>query len=67
MFCKSCEPEIVLKIKTVVKIKTKNYFMFTNLTKFVNQRCHALEILKKMSIVLYSFSCTKLANMPHNV
>ena len=23
VFCKSCEPEIVLKIKTVIKIKTK--------------------------------------------
>ena len=58
MFYKSCEhecePEIVLKIKTVIKIKTKNNFtfMFKNLTKSVNQHCCALEILKKISICL---------------
>ena len=52
MFCKSCEREIVLPI---LQIKTKNNFMFVNLTKRVNNQtncCIALEILKKIWICL---------------
>ena len=35
----------------------QNNFMLTNLTKRANQHCCALEILKKISICLNSFSC----------
>ena len=48
LFCKSYEhePEIVLKIKTVIKIKTKTIFTFmlTNLTRRINRHCYVLEI-----------------------
>ena len=47
VFCKSCELELVF-----VLICTLANFMLANLTKFVNQHCRALEILKKIWICL---------------
>ena len=64
MLCKSCEPEIALKVIKIVLLSTKalnwcltqyliqnkNNFTATNLTKCVNQHCRELGILKKISI-----------------
>ena len=54
MFCKSCEPEpeIVFVLIFVTKTISGSDSGSQLVTKRVNQHCHALEIMKKISVCL---------------